>query len=115
MSQISQLRSIINTSLDAFEAELRAAQLPELSFAPTPHPLDNASFVPSPKLFASQKAAVASLNMLSALIQPAWKSAYEGEQSASHRLSTQDLTPPPCMQVLTGCVHGLSFSGVGSY
>jgi hypothetical protein len=81
---VTQLRTIINASLDAFEAELEASQLPELTFEPTPHPLDDATLVPSPKLFESRRVAVSALQMLVGLIKPAWQTAsYEGPYSVS--------------------------------
>ncbi|GAA5914154.1 hypothetical protein JCM5296_002640 [Sporobolomyces johnsonii] len=75
MKVITQLRQLINASLDAFEAELNAHSLPDLDFEPVAHPLDNPDYLTPPRLFEARRAALSGLSMLTTLIKPAYQTA----------------------------------------
>ncbi|GAA5923342.1 hypothetical protein JCM1841_006490 [Sporobolomyces salmonicolor] len=75
MKVITQLRQLINASLDAYEAELTAHGLPDLDFEPVAHQLDNPDYLTPPKLFEARRAALSGLSMLTTLIKPAYQTA----------------------------------------
>ncbi|GAA5968318.1 hypothetical protein JCM21900_001168 [Sporobolomyces salmonicolor] len=74
MKVITQLRQLINASLDD-EAELTAHGLPDLDFEPVAHQLDNPDYLTPPKLFEARRAALSGLSLLTTLIKPAYQTA----------------------------------------
>lgn len=71
---LSQLRTLLNTSLDVLEAELVNNSLPPFSFAPVAHPLDDPAALAPFKLYEARRAAVGALGMITNLIRPSWQS-----------------------------------------
>lgn len=63
------LLSLLTTSVHTIETELAAAQMPTFTLAPKWHPLDGTTIVPSPRLHEARKVAMASANMIRALVQ----------------------------------------------
>lgn len=63
------LLSLLTTAIHTIEAELKEAQMPTFSLEPRWHPLDGPDAVPSPRLFEARKVAMASANMIKALVQ----------------------------------------------
>ena len=63
------LLSLLQTSIHTIEAELKEAQLPPFSLEPRWHPLDAPDAIASPRLYEARKVAMASANMIKALVQ----------------------------------------------
>ncbi|KAI0737650.1 hypothetical protein C8Q80DRAFT_1276390 [Daedaleopsis nitida] len=63
------LLSLLSTSIHAIEAELKAAHMPPFTLEPQWHPLDSFDAVPSPRLYEARRVAMASANMIKALVQ----------------------------------------------
>ena len=76
-SFLGDLRKLRNGSLDTLEEELAAHDLPELTFEPSPHPLDDPAFLAPPKLFKARRVALSGMGMLQVLINPACITSYE--------------------------------------
>ncbi|TFK53092.1 S-adenosyl-L-methionine-dependent methyltransferase [Heliocybe sulcata] len=69
-SEISCLLETLTSSIDAFRAELTNQQLPEPSLCTSkPHPIDDPSYVPSPRMYEARRLAVSSLNQLKLLLE----------------------------------------------
>jgi len=71
ISELESLQTSLNTSINALKAELEAQKLPELSLrSQVPHPLDEASFLPSPALYEARRTAVGKWEILCIGISP---------------------------------------------
>ena len=63
------LLSLLTTSIHTIESELKAANMPPFTLEPKWHPLDAPDCVPTPRLYEARKVAMASANMIKALVQ----------------------------------------------
>ena len=63
------LLSVLTTSIHTIEEELRAANLPPFTLDPKWHPLDSLDGVPPARLHDARRVAMASANMIKALVQ----------------------------------------------
>ncbi|KZO98572.1 S-adenosyl-L-methionine-dependent methyltransferase [Calocera viscosa TUFC12733] len=71
MSELEALRSIINESLDILQTELKAANLPDLWVSkPEMHPLDNLTYVQTPRLFETRRILLGACRMIASAVQP---------------------------------------------
>ncbi len=75
LQELDALQRTLNHSIDTFRCELVAAGLPPLSLQATePHPLDDANYLPPPKLYEARRLAIgmhltpASLDPISDLV-----------------------------------------------
>ena len=66
---LTTLLSLLTTSVHTIEAELQAAKMPPFTFEPKYHPLDSLTVVPTPRLHEARRVAMASSNMIKALVQ----------------------------------------------
>ena len=66
---LTSLLGLLTTSIHTIEAELKAAQMPPFTLEPRWHPLDSPDAIPSPRLHEARKIAMASTNMIRALVQ----------------------------------------------
>ncbi|TFK85023.1 S-adenosyl-L-methionine-dependent methyltransferase [Polyporus arcularius HHB13444] len=68
-TQLTTLLSLLTTSVQTIEAELKAANLPPFTLEPKYHPLDSLDAVPTPRLHEARRVAMAASNMIKALVQ----------------------------------------------
>ena len=66
---LTSLLGLLTTSIHTIEAELKAAQMPPFTLEPRWHPLDSPDVAPSLRLHEARKVAMASTNMIRALVQ----------------------------------------------
>ncbi|PFH52229.1 hypothetical protein AMATHDRAFT_74293 [Amanita thiersii Skay4041] len=70
LSEITSLQQTLNTALDAFKAELTTLNLPEPSLSTSKmHPMDEMSFLPTPKMHEARRTALACLGLIKTLVQ----------------------------------------------
>ena len=81
MTQIYDLKKLLNDRLDVFEEEMSRMVLPDLTFDPVSHPLDDSSWLAPAKMFEARRASCATLEMLLALIKPTCQTLYEVSRS----------------------------------
>ena len=63
------LLSLLTTSIHTIESELKANGMPSFTLDPKWHPLDAPTAVPTPRLYEARRVAMASANMIRALVQ----------------------------------------------
>ena len=68
-SPLLDLLSLLTTSVHVIEAELKANNMPPFDLEPRWHPLDGPVTIPSARLYEARKVAMASANMIRALVQ----------------------------------------------
>ena len=85
MTLIHDLRELLNDSLDVVEEEMSRMDLPDLTFEPVSHPLDDSGWLAPAKLFEARRASCATLEMLLALIKPTYQTLYEVSRSLQNR------------------------------
>ena len=66
---LTSLLGLLTTSIHTIEAELKAAPMPPFTLEPRWHPLDSPDAIPSPRLHEARRVAMASANMIRALVQ----------------------------------------------
>ncbi|THG94085.1 hypothetical protein EW026_g7313 [Hermanssonia centrifuga] len=70
ITELDALQRTLNHAIDTFRRELAAAKLPPLSLNATkPHPLDDCTYLPPPRLYEARRLALASIGQLKSLLQ----------------------------------------------
>ncbi|KAL0950780.1 hypothetical protein HGRIS_007547 [Hohenbuehelia grisea] len=69
ISELTSLQNTLNSAIDVFKAELAAQNFPEPSLNTSQtHPMDEPTFLPSPRLYVARKAVLASLGLIKLLV-----------------------------------------------
>ncbi|KAJ3569916.1 hypothetical protein NP233_g4740 [Leucocoprinus birnbaumii] len=69
-SEILSLQTTLVEALDVFRAEIAASKLPEPSLNTSrPHPMDDITYLSTPRMFEARKAALACLGLLKTLVR----------------------------------------------
>lgn len=63
------LLSLLTASIHTIESELKAGGMPPFTLDPKWHPLDAPTVVPTPRLHEARRVAMASANMIRAIVQ----------------------------------------------
>ncbi|KAI0260753.1 S-adenosyl-L-methionine-dependent methyltransferase [Gloeopeniophorella convolvens] len=91
LSELDSLQASINEALNAIRDEIRQNKLPELSnHASERHPLDEPTFVCSPRLYEARRLALASIGQLKNLLQPPYEKVVE-QSFAVYDTATLDI------------------------